>query len=98
MRTIFIISFCFFIGNSYGSDHLKIISLNEVTFKVPVQWFITKIKDCLFISKEYKNTTAYLKVCEYMSRTGSDFFTVNNEGRWEAVSEGIPILAQGKIT
>lgn len=97
MRAIFIIFFCFFIGNSYGSDHLKIISLNEVTFKVPVSWFITKIKDCLFISKEYKNTTAYLKVCEYISSTGSDFFTMNNEGRWEAVSEGIPILADINI-
>lgn len=97
MRAIFIIFF-FSSKNSYGSDHLKIISLNEVTFKVPVHWFITKIKDCLLISKENKNTTAYLKVCEYISRTGSDFFTVNNEGRWEAVSEGIPISADINVT
>ncbi|HDV3874463.1 TPA: hypothetical protein RH268_004728, partial [Escherichia coli] len=45
-----------------------------------------------------KNTTAYLKVCEYISRTGSDFFTVNNEGKWEAASEGIPVLADINIT
>lgn len=98
MRSIFIIFFCFFIENSYGSDHLKIISLNEVTFEVPVNWFITKSKDCLSISKEHENTTTYLKICEYISRTGSEFFTVNNEGRWEAASEGIPVLANINIT
>ncbi|WP_222840001.1 hypothetical protein [Escherichia marmotae] len=98
MRLTFIIFFCFFIEDSYGSDHLKIISFNEVTFEVPVNWFITKSKDCLSISKEYRNTTTYIKVCESISRTGSDFFTVNNEGRWEAASEGIPVLADINVT
>ncbi|EQA0456404.1 hypothetical protein FZN09_23150 [Escherichia coli] len=59
---------------------------------------MTKSKDCLSISKEHENTTTYLKICEYISRTGSEFFTVNNEGRWEAASEGIPVLANINIT
>lgn len=98
MRLIFIIFFCFFIENSYGSSHLKIISFNEVTFKVPVNWSITKSKDCLFIGKKHKNATVYLTVCKYISHTGSDFFAVNDEGQWEAISKGIPILADINVS
>ncbi|EMO6901926.1 hypothetical protein [Pluralibacter gergoviae] len=57
---------------------------------VPVQWSV-KQKNCLYISRT--NQVNGLEVCSYMAEYGSNYFRENGEGKWEATSDGIPVLA-----
>lgn len=98
MKYILTMLFVFSIGYSYGEENFKIISLNDVTLKIPTTWQVNRKKDCLYISKKHIEASAYLKVCKYISSEKSNFFFMNNDSIWEAVTEGIPVLAEINVT
>ncbi|QCT22662.1 hypothetical protein FEM41_11395 [Jejubacter calystegiae] len=48
--------------------------------------------------KQRVNESDYLKVCKDTSSDESDYFTVNDDGEWEAVTDGVPVVADVNIT
>ncbi|AAM86909.1 hypothetical protein LXP63_20630 [Yersinia pestis subsp. pestis] len=60
--------------------------------------------DCLIMRAEHVNASDYLKLCRNSSSEESeeseesDYFTMNDRGEWEAVTDGIPVLADINVT
>lgn len=90
--------FVFFSGTSYSSETYKSINFKDATIAIPVKWNFKEKEDCLFIWKEQVQLANYLRVCRGTSSGESDYFTMNDDGVWEAITEGVPILADVSVT
>ena len=98
MKVILIFLLFLFAGTSYGNEDYKIISFKEAIINIPAKWKVNKKNDCLFISKKHVSASDYLKVCKYAPSDESYYFAINDDGKWEAVTDGIPVLADVNVT
>lgn len=83
--------------SSYSSDY-KLIHLRDASVRIPVKWSVKKNNNCLLIRNEQVKLLNLLKVCRVLSSEDSAYFTRNDDGEWEAVTDGIPVLADLNIT
>jgi len=77
----------------FSEGHPKSTSLDEATINIPEKWNVKKNNNCLIIKAEHVYASDYLKLCRNVSNEESDYFTMNDDGKWEAVTDGIPVLA-----
>lgn len=89
---------CLFASSCYSGGNYKSTSLEEAAINIPAKWNVNKKNDCLIIRAEHVNTSDYLKLCRNSSSEESDYFTMNDDGKWEAVTDGIPVLADINVT
>jgi hypothetical protein len=82
----------------FSEDHPKSTSLDEATINIPEKWNVKKNNNCLIIKAEHVYASDYLKLCRNVSNEESDYFTMNDNGKWEAVTDGIPVLANIKTS
>ncbi|ELJ5853399.1 hypothetical protein RS425_001759 [Enterobacter kobei] len=52
----------------------------------------------MFVKDKQVSASDYLKICRNLSSEEGDYFKANNDGEWEAVTDGIPILADVNVT
>ncbi|GAB2947128.1 hypothetical protein GCM10011328_41360 [Hafnia psychrotolerans] len=91
--------FLFLFANScYSREEYKSTSLEEAAINTPVKWKVNKKNGCLIIRAEHANASDYLKLCRNSFSEESDYFTMNDRGEWEAVTDGIPVLADINVT
>jgi len=93
-KLIFFLSALTFWGISTASPiATKEITFDEITLYIPKSWHVQITKDnCLYLSpkKEVKNIS--LIAChQKISKSENDFFKQNENGKWEAQGEGMPI-------
>ncbi|WP_421356732.1 hypothetical protein [Pseudocitrobacter faecalis] len=98
MKIVITLLFVLFSGSSYSSETYKSINFKEATIAIPAKWNFAEEEDCLFIWKGQFQSVSYLRVCRGMSSGESDYFTVNDNGVWEAITDGVPILADVFVT
>ncbi|MFS7223661.1 hypothetical protein [Rahnella inusitata] len=98
MKNIMILFLFLFANSCYSREEYKSTFLEEAAINIPVKWKVNKKNDCLIISDEHANSSDYLKLCRNSSSEKSDYFTMNDGGEWEAVTEGIPVLADINVT
>lgn len=87
-----------FSSSCYSLDSYKSISFEDTVINIPEKWNVNKKNDCLIIRAEHVNASDYLKLCRNSSSEESDYFTMNDDGEWEAVTDGIPVLADINVT
>lgn len=87
-----------FTTSCFSEEHTKLTSLDEATISIPKKWNINKKNNCLIIKAMHVNPSDYLKLCKNISNEESNYFTMNDKGEWEAVTDGIPVLADINTT
>ncbi|AJK15959.1 Uncharacterised protein [Yersinia pseudotuberculosis] len=87
-----------FANSCYSGEEHKSTPLGEAAINIPVKWKVNKKNDCLIMRAEHVNASDYLKLCRNSSSEESDYFTMNDRGEWEAVTDGIPVLADINVT
>jgi hypothetical protein len=98
MKNIMVFFLFFFSMSSYSEDYKK-ISLKEGEFTIPANWIVNKNnKKCLIINQKNINAINHLKLCRTTYSEDGDYFTTNDDGEWEAVTDGIPVLADVSVT
>ncbi|EIP3949554.1 hypothetical protein LSB85_001326 [Salmonella enterica] len=98
MKIILIFFLFLFTDTIYGDDGHKTIYLREGGINTPAKWNVNKENDCLFVGKPHINKDDRLKICRYISSEESNYFTTNESGEWEAITDGIPVLADVNTT
>lgn len=98
MKVILMFFLCLLSNSSYSAEALKKINFNEASIDIPVKWNADKKNNCLFVTDGNKNTSNYLTICRSLANGESDYFTMNENGDWEAITEGVPVLADMNIT
>ncbi|EHY8743562.1 hypothetical protein K4785_001082 [Salmonella enterica subsp. enterica serovar Krefeld] len=86
------------VSSTYGEENYKNIHFKNATINIPARWVAKKKDDCLLISKNHINLFSYLYVCTDVATNKNSFFTKNDDGEWEAVTDGVPVLADVNIT
>ncbi|HCJ1187834.1 TPA: hypothetical protein NQN94_004753, partial [Salmonella enterica] len=86
------------VSSTYGEENYKNIHFKNATINIPARWVANKKDDCLLISKNHINVFSYLYVCTDAATNKNSFFTKNDDGEWEAVTDGVPVLADVNIT
>ncbi|MTH48549.1 hypothetical protein [Intestinirhabdus alba] len=100
MKFIIFIFFVFYTNYSYSDESRKIISFKEGSLSVPYKWFVEHEDNCIRLSKYAEDDSSYLTVCKYKSDEENEkenYFIINEDGKWEAVNDGIPVLADLNI-
>jgi hypothetical protein len=98
MKAIVAFYFILFCELGYSGEIYKLIVFKDSTITIPVKWNFKEKENCLFVGKELVQSASYLKVCKETSSGKSDYFTMNDDGVWEAITDGVPILADVNIT
>lgn len=94
--TVFLL--CLFSSSSYGGEDYNLVSFKGTAINIPAKWNVIEKDNCLFIKGERVKTSGSLKFCREISSNESDYFKINDNGEWEAVSDGIPVLADVNTT
>jgi hypothetical protein len=74
------------------------VNFKNASIDIPAKWSAKEKGDCLLIRPKLQDAANYLEVCKNQSSDESYYFTMNDDGEWEAVTEGIPILADMNVT
>lgn len=98
MKVILIFICLFFPGSVYSGEDYKLISFKEAIVKIPAKWYVNKKNNCLFIRKGHLGLSNHLKLCRDTLNEESYYFTMNDDGKWEAVTDGVPVLADVNVT
>ncbi|HHE5700241.1 TPA: hypothetical protein ACPEY2_004193 [Citrobacter amalonaticus] len=98
MKVILMFFLCLLSNSSYSADTLKKINFSEASIDIPVKWNADKKNNCLFVTDGRKNISNYLTVCRSLDNGESDYFRMNEDGDWEAITEGVPVLADMNVT
>lgn len=98
MKAITLFFVCLFAGSCYCGENYKSVSLADAIINIPAKWNVSVKNDCLIIRSENVNASDYLKLCRTSSNGESDYFSLNDDGLWEAITEGIPVLAEVNVT
>lgn len=98
MKSMVILFFILFSGLGYGNESYRSITLEDAVITIPDKWDVKEKENCLFIRKDLVQSDSYLKVCRETSNGESDYFTMNDDNVWEAITDGIPILADVNVT
>lgn len=89
---------CLFASSSYSEGNYKSISLEEAVINIPAKWYVNRKNDCLFIRVEHVNAFDYLKLCRGSSIEESDYFKMDDDDKWEAITDGTPVFADVNVT
>lgn len=98
MRVITILLFILFSGLCYGSESFKSIVFKDAVIVIPAKWNFKEKENCLLIRKDIVQSANYLKICRETSSGENDYFTMNDDKVWEAITDGVPILADVNVT
>ncbi|ROR07578.1 hypothetical protein [Erwinia sp. JUb26] len=98
MKVMIIFLLILFSGSSYSRESYQSIDLKDAYIAIPTKWNVKEKEGCLFVSKGNMQSTSYLKVCRGNSSSESDYFTMNDDGVWEAITDGVAVLADVNVT
>lgn len=98
MKVVIILLFIPFPGLGYGSESYKSVAFKDAVIAIHAKWNFKEKENCLLIRKDVVQSDSYLKVCRETSSGESDYFTMNDDKVWEAITDGVPILADVNIT
>lgn len=98
MKFILTFLLCLFPISSYSGENYKLVSFKGTTINIPIEWNVKEKDNCLFIKGERVKTSDSLQICRDISSDESNYFTMNDDGEWAAVSDGIPVLADVNTT
>ncbi|WP_235956008.1 hypothetical protein [Rouxiella aceris] len=98
MKAMAIFLFVFFPCSGYSRESYKSIIFKDSTITIPAKWNFKEKENCLFVRDELAQSGRYLKICRETSSGESDYFTMNDDGVWEAITDGAPILADINVT
>ena len=87
-----------FWGSNHDSEIHKSIDFKDVTIVIPAEWSVKEKEDCLFVWKGKVQPVSYLRMCRVISSGESDYFTMNDDKIWEAITNGIPVLTDVSVT
>lgn len=98
MKTFFMLFFfIIFIGCAHGDEGYKYIFFKGAELSIPSKWTVNEKNNCLNIKRHEVYNSEYFEICEYTSSEDSYLFVKNEDEKWEAVTEGTPILADVNI-
>ncbi|MFZ4215900.1 hypothetical protein ACOZB2_31635, partial [Pantoea endophytica] len=98
MKVILFLSLYLLVSTTYGGTETRKVSFEEAMLGIPGQWINFERKGCLLIGERSVDTNDYLKICKYTSDNDKVYFSMNDDGEWEAVTEGAPVLADVNFT
>lgn len=98
MKTILMIFLCLFMAPSYSKENYKAITFHEASISLPEKWSVSKKDDCMFVKDKKVSASDYLKICRESPSEEGDYFKMNDDGEWEAVTDGVPVLADVNVT
>ncbi|WP_313108899.1 hypothetical protein [Atlantibacter sp.] len=98
MKTILMVFLCLFMTPSYSKENYKTITFHEASISLPAKWSVSKKNDCMFVKDKQVSASDYLKICRDSSSEEGDYFKENDDGEWEAVTDGVPVLADVNVT
>lgn len=98
MKVILFLSLYLLVSTTYGGTETRKVSFEEAMLGIPSQWMNFERKGCLLIGERSVDTNDYLKICKYTSDNDKVYFSMNDDGEWEAVTEGAPVLADVNFT
>ncbi|SUF58565.1 hypothetical protein [Salmonella enterica] len=98
MRFVLFFFLYLFVITAHGGGFYKNIYFKGVTLEIPARWTVDEKNNCLSIGQKHVNVSGHLNVCTYVATDKKYFFTMNDDGEWEAVTDGIPVLADVNVT
>ncbi|MFC0227875.1 hypothetical protein [Serratia aquatilis] len=94
MKEFFILFiFVINIGCAHGEEGCGYIFFKGAELSIPPKWKVDEKNGCLNIKRHGSYDLESFEICKYTSSEGGYLFVRNEDDKWEAVTEGTPILA-----
>lgn len=97
MKAFFMLFFIFIIGCAHGNDRHRYVSFKGMELSIPPKWKVNEKNSCLNIKNPGGYNSDNFEICKYTSSEDGYLFIKNEDGNWEAVTEGTPILADVNV-
>ncbi|MHA7846358.1 hypothetical protein [Serratia sp. D1N4] len=97
MRYFLILLSIFFIDYTYASQRYKDVLFNGATLSIPTELKANEENNCLNINDPSAQGSGNFTICKYISRKDSYYFIKNEDDKWEAMTEGVPVLADVNV-
>lgn len=82
----------------YAEGDYRSILFKEGKINISSDWRAINQNDCLHVGGEGVDESNYLKLCQYASSERTNYFFINDDGKWEAVTDGVPVLADINVS
>ncbi|WP_337264497.1 MULTISPECIES: hypothetical protein [unclassified Serratia (in: enterobacteria)] len=97
MKCFLILLSIFFIDYTYANQSYKDVLFKSATLSIPTKWKVKVENNCLSVNDPSAQGSGDFTVCKYISSEDSDYFIKNEDDKWEAMTEGVPVLADVNV-